>query len=435
MRPTLRCLLIFAGGLPVALVPALVDPRLWVVWLAWLALALFACGADAALCLRKVGVALAVPETLYVGSQDPLSAVLTPGAGVRPRFLELLFDLDELLVPQPLRAVSLPPEGPTQVEVPLVPRRRGVTRLGALWLRWAGPLGLVRRQTRFALGHEIPIVPDVRAVRQAALRIFAAREFLAGLKVERYIGDGTEFDSLREYVPGLDHRSMNWKASARHRKLYCTDYRAERNHQVVLAVDTGHLMCEPLEGLSKLDRAINAALQLSHVCLRTGDRVGWFAFDEQVRSFSEPDQGLRAFRRLQQLSSDVAYSDAETNFTLGLAELSLRLRRRSLVVLLTDFVDTITAELMIESLARLARRHLVLFVTLRDPFLARVAAHPPGSLLDLHRAVVAADFARERELVLRRLARLGVRLVDAPPAAITTSLLNQYLDVKRRELF
>jgi len=435
MRPTLRCLLLFAGGLPVALVPALVDPRLWVVWLAWLALALFACGADAALCLRKVGAALAVPETLYVGSQDPLSAILTPGAGVRPRFLELLFDLDELLEPQPLRAVSLPPEGPAQVEVPLVPRRRGVTRLGALWLRWAGPLGLVQRQARFALGHEIPIVPDVRAVRQAALRIFAAREFLAGLKVERYIGDGTEFDSLREYVPGLDHHSMNWKASARHRKLYCTDYRAERNHQVVLAVDTGHLMCEPLEGLSKLDRAINAALHLSHVCLRTGDRVGWFAFDEKVRSFSEPDQGNRAFRRLQQLSSDVAYRDAETNFTLGLAELSLRLRRRSLVVLLTDFVDTITAELMIESLARLARRHLVLFVTLRDPFLARVAARQPETLLDLQRAVVAADFVRERELVLRRLARLGVRLVDAPPAAITTSLLNQYLDVKRRELF
>jgi uncharacterized protein (DUF58 family) len=303
-----------------------------------------------------------------------------------------------------------------------------------VWLRWTGPLGLVRRTLRHRVKLDIPVVPNVRAVRHAALRFFAAREFLSGLKVERYVGDGSEFDSLREYSPGLDPRALNWKASARHRKLLCEEFRAERNHQVVLALDTGHLMGAPLNGIPKLDHAINAGLLLSYVCLRTGDRVGWFTFDSQVRSYTEPDGGAGAFRRLQQQSHEIEYTDGETNFTLGLADLSARLKRRSLVVLLTDFVDTITAELMIENLARVSRRHLVLFVTLRDLALDEIAHERPISLDRLHRAVVAGDFVRERDLVLRRLVRLGVHTIDAPPQRVTTDLLNRYLDVKRREL-
>ena len=409
------------------------NPGLWVVWLAALALSMLACGVDLALCPRRVSGTFDTPETLYIGSQDPLRLHLA--ATERELRIEVLTDLDDLLVPQPMRSYVLAPGGDTLVEIPLVPLRRGMAYVEAAWLRWTGPLGLMRRQIRFPLAQEVPVVPDVRSVQQAALRFFTNREFLSGLKVERYLGDGTEFDSLREYVPGLDHRSMNWKASARHRKLYCTDYRAERNHQVVLALDTGHLMCEPIDGLTKLDRCINAALLLSYTCMRTGDRVGWFSFDQEVGTFSEPDSGARAYRRLQQLSADVTYSRAETNFTLGLSELSLRLKRRSLVVLLTDFVDTITAELMIENLSRLSRRHLVLFVTLRDPALARVVDGQPQVLDDVYRAVVAGDFVRERELVLRRLGRLGVRCIDTPPSQVTTGLLNQYLDAKRRELF
>jgi uncharacterized protein (DUF58 family) len=226
---------------------------------------------------------------------------------------------------------------------------------------------------------------------------------------------------------------MDWKSSARHRKLLVQNFRAERNHQVVLAVDTGHLMAEPLEGVPRLDHAINSALLLAYFGLRTGDRVGLYGFDAEVRSWTEPQGGLAAFHRLQAASTALEYGAAETNFTLGLAELSARLRRRSLVIVLTDFVDVVSAELMIENLDRLGRRHLVVFVTLRDPGLARVAAAPPATSLSLYRAVVAADLERERELVLRRLRRLGIATIDAAPAEVSLQLLNRYLDIKRRE--
>jgi len=304
----------------------------------------------------------------------------------------------------------------------------------AAWLRWTGPLGLWRRDLRVSADLLVTVVPDVRAVRSAALRFFSSRQLVSGLKVQRFVGDGSEFDDLREYQPGLDHRAIDWKASARHRKLLCQEFRAERNQQIVLALDTGHLMAEPLGGLPRLDHAIDASLMLAYFGLRLGDRVGLFGFDRQVRAYSEPEGGLRAFPRIQKLAAQLDYGSAETNFTLGLAELASRLRRRSLVVVMTDFADTVTAELMVENLGRLARKQLVLFVALRDPELDRIATGRPGRLGDLYRSVVAADFAREREAVLLRLRRLGVRCVDAVPSGVSAQLLNRYLDIKRREL-
>jgi uncharacterized protein (DUF58 family) len=437
MRPSPRCILLFATGIPVALLASVVHVGLWAIWPAWLAATLLACGVDIVfgLARRRLTVRAHAPHTLFIGASAPLEISLSTPPSTRPRTIEVLCDLDENLSPQPARTVTVPPAGEQQVKIPLVPRRRGTVALKTLWFRWTGPLGLVRRQTRRSLDRDVAVLPDIQAVKDAALRFFSAREFLSGLKVERYIGDGTEFESLREYVPGLDHRAMNWKVSARHRKLYCTDFRAERNHQIVVAVDSGHLMCEPIEGIPKLDRAINAALMLGYVCVKTGDRVGWFTFNEKVRSFSQPEGGVNAFRRMQRLTAEIEYSTGETNFTLGLTELNVRLRRRSLVVVLTDFVDTVTAELMIENLGRLARRHLVLFVTLRDPAVDRIAGRRPDTVADLHRSVIATDFRRERDLVLRRLRRLGIHCLDAPPSAISTSLLNRYLEIKRRELF
>jgi len=434
MRPSIRCVLLFAGGIPVALLASIVSRGLWTVWAAWFGLSVLLCALDAVLGLarRRLRLEIDAPETLYIGDRAPL--VLRIGVTERARpAIDVLADFSAILERQPLARAELAGDE-TRIEIPLVPLRRGKARIHTLWLRWTGPLGLVRRTLRRSCGIEIQVIPNIKAVRQAALRFFAERQFLSGQKVERYVGDGSEFESLREYVPGLDHRALNWKASARHRKLLCEEFRAERNHQVILALDTGHLMGAPLSGIPKLDHAINAGLLLSYVCLRTGDRVGWFTFDAQVRSYTEPAGGTATFRRLQQQTSQVGYSTNETNFTLALTDLSVRLRRRSLVVLLTDFVDTITAELMIENLARISRRHLVLFVTLRDPALAEVAHERPTSLDLLHRAVVAADFVREREVVLRKLARLGVHTIDVPPHRVTTDLLNRYLDVKRREL-
>ncbi|MCA9679636.1 MAG: DUF58 domain-containing protein [Myxococcales bacterium] len=441
MRPTLRALLLFAGGIPAALVAVLVHPRLWTVWLAYLAAVVVIGGLDALLALprRRLAFEVEAPAQIFIGDRGVLRVTLRGRGWKRPARVGLLAELDDDLEPQPLAEVTLMPvpearHAEVVVELPLVPRRRGNLEVVALHLKWTGPMGLMERRTIHVVGARVAVVPNVGAVRAVAARMFSSREFLAGLKVERYIGDGSEFESLREYVPGLDHRAIDWKASARHIKLLCQEFRAERNHQVVMAIDAGHLMSEPLDGIPRLDHAINAGLLLSWFCLRTGDRVGLVGFDDQIRTWADPLGGVHNFARLQHLTADLAYRRVETNFTLALAEITTRLRRRSLVVLITDFLDTITAELMVENVLRLSRRHLVLFVALRDPGLERRALAVPRSVTTLHEAVVANDFARERQIVIERLRLAGVHCIDTEPARFSMNLLNRYLDIKRREL-
>lgn len=212
------------------------------------------------------------------------------------------------------------------------------------------------------------------------------------------------------------------------------EYRAERNHDVILALDTGRLMGEPIDGMARLDHAINALLLMAWCILKTGDRVGLFAFDERVRTSMRPAGGVSVLHHLQRRAATLEYGEGETNYTLGLLSLQAETRRRSLVVVVTEFADTITAELMVENVLRLNRRHLVVFVSLRDTELEAMAARSPVDSQGLHRAAVAGGLVRERRRVLAELARHGVRCLDTTPAELSTRLLNEYLDIKRREL-
>jgi len=434
IAPTRRAVLVAAGAFPLALLPALLHPSLWGAWLVAASLGALAFGLDVLLAVapRDLRLEVEVPDSLQVGEAGAVAVAIRAPRGL-PR-VEVLLDVHPDFEPPPPAAAAVPAGGPGRLRLPLRARRRGAPTVDELWCRWTGPLGLAARRRRLPLGRPVAVVPDLAPVRAAAFRYFGSRDMQVGVQVERTVGGGSEFDALVEWVPGLDHRAISWKASARHRKLLSREFRAERNHQVVLALDTGHLMSEPLAGLPRLDHAVTAALLLSYVSLRLGDRVGLFGFDRAARAWTEPQGGLGAFPRLRAASAALGYSSEETNFTLGLTELSSRLRRRSLVVVFTDFVDTVTAELMVENLARLARRQLVVFVALRDPVVQETALQRPGRPSELHRAVVAAGFVRERERVLVRLRRLGVQCIDAAPGTVTTRLVSRYLEIKQREL-
>jgi uncharacterized protein (DUF58 family) len=429
-RPTRTALLLAALGLPISLLPALLAPRLWPLWLLFVLLLGLFIGADVLLTPRGLKVSVLGPALLQVGQPARLELSLTlPGA----KTLEVLLDVDALFETVPGFQLSLS-EGRASASVTLMPRRRGPAVLSAVWVRWRGPLGLIFQEVRYGVDLPLPVTCDTTAVRDVALRFAGSPLAQQGTKLERQKGAGSEFESLREFVAGMDTRTVDWKASARHRKLLAREHRAERNHQVVVAVDAGHAMAAPLGELARLDHAVRAALVLAWVALRSGDRVGVFGFDVGVRCWTEPQGGSRAFPRAQQALASLPYSEAETNYTLGMAELSSRVRRRSLVVLFTEVTDSTSAELMLENVDRLRHRHLVVLVALRDPAIDGLTTANPMALSDVYRSVVAGDLHDERELVLRKLQRMGVHTLDASPAEASPWLVSRYLDIKRREL-
>ncbi|OYW41857.1 MAG: DUF58 domain-containing protein, partial [Rhodobacterales bacterium 12-64-8] len=151
-------------------------------------------------------------------------------------------------------------------------------------------------------------------------------------------------------------------------------------------------------------------------------------------TFVAPQPGRLAFARLRSWTASLAYVGRETNHTLALTELGARTPKRSLIIIFTDFVDTTSAELMIENIGLLAKRHLIIFVTIRDPELEALADHPPEDLDSIATLVAANQWVQDRRRVLERLVRLGVTIVDARPGTVTAQLISTYLDIKARDL-
>jgi uncharacterized protein (DUF58 family) len=437
--PTGRGVAFVAAAPLVALLIAALAPKFWLLGSAYLLVVILALIIDVLLAMprRRLAVAFDPPNMLYVGEPAVATLDLTPGGGRIPRRIDVTIDHGPTLEMPALLEIPFESAQTIRTEIPLLPRRRGTVPLSTLWLRWTGPYGLMRIQVQQPLESKLKVVPNIRAVRAAAIALMR-QDASFGIKDQRQLGDGSEFDALRDYQPGFDRRGIDWKHSARHRRLVSKEFRSERNHQIILALDTGHLMREPIGGVPRLDHAINAALLLSYASLKGGDRVGLYGFDSRVRLRAEPLGGVDRFPRLQRMTAELDYAAEETNFTLGLTLLSQQLQRRSLIVLFTDFVDTVTAELMVENLGRLTGKHLVLFVTLQDPELrSLVDAAPdsiPGSMESVARSVVADELRKERLVVFEKLRRLGVQCLEAPYNRVGTDLINRYLAIKQREM-
>ncbi|MBX9643848.1 MAG: DUF58 domain-containing protein, partial [Novosphingobium sp.] len=286
-------------------------------------------------------------------------------------------------------------------------------------------------QLRKPVEQDVRVWPNLAPVRSPSLQAFL-RNAEFGLIARRIRGEGTMFEALAEYQPGMDRRRIDWKASSRHSHLYVKEYEAERNNQIVFAFDCGQAMCEPVGGLPRIDRAVTAALTTAYVALKGGDKVALFGFAARPEVFTPFVTDARDFRRLQQAAAGLDYHAQEPNFTLALATLAGRLQRRSLVVVFSDFTDPTSAQLMIESIGRLTKRHLVLFVTMQDEELDGMAQDDPRDLQRLAMAVSADALLRQRALVLSQLRAMGVDVIEAKHDRIGTRLIDAYLAIKRK---
>ena len=430
--PTARTTILLAAIAPAALLLAAVAPGAWVAApAAGLALLLVA-ALDALLAGRLAEMRLIAPRDAEIG--EPLAiTVLADLAGHRGGMPHAALALDPRLAEGGRAAFRLayePASGSWSGSTELIPNRRGAAAIAQIWLRWPGPLGLGCRQRSTELEHVVRVRPNLAPARSPALQLLL-RDAQFGIVARRIRGEGTQFEALAEYEPGMDRRRIDWKSSARHVRLLAKEMEAERNVPVVFAVDCGAAMSEPVGGLPRIDRAVSAALTTAFVALKAGDRVALFGFAARVLVATPFVADTRQFHRLHSAAAELDYRPEEPNFTLALSSLAARLARRSLIVLFAEFTDPTGAELMVESVARLVERHRVLFVVLRDEELEGLAARTPDSVQAIGVAVAADALARQRALVLARLRRLGVDILEAPYNEIGTRLLDSYLRLKR----
>ena len=426
--PSGRAAVLAALGAIPAMAVAIALPQYWYAGLAGvlLVLALTAADALASAPARALEASLEAPAAAFVGQDFDIGVHARVAGSGTP---EAAIEYDDRIAPvDTARGIVR-----GSLTLPFTAVRRGNAALDALWLRWSGPFGLVWRQRRMLLDRSVAVLPDVRPARAEALRLFR-RDASFGDIAQIDTGAGGEFQALTEFRSGMDRRAIDWKASARHSGLIAKEYRTEINNDLVFAIDAGRLMCEPVAGVPRIDRAVSAALTAAFVALKLGDKVSLFGFDARPRISSGSVSGVQSFGTFQRLAAELDYSDEETNFTLALTTLGAQLRRRSLVMVFTDFADPTSAELMLKTIGRLAERHLVLFVLMHDVELEDLAATPPATPDDVSRAVIAAAMLRERRIVVARLQRLGVHIVEARHDRLGPALVNAYLGMKRRNL-
>lgn len=428
--PTRRAAILLVMAAPVALLLATVAPGLWIVAPALGGALFLLVLADAWAAGRNTDLRLTVPANAEVGAAGQLLVHATFSSGQRSA-IEAVIDCDIRLAPGGRITLFLHPQGATaQGNETFVPNRRGLGSIDRLWLRWTGPLGLGARQLSRATDQAVRVWPNIGDVRSPTMQTFL-KDAQFGLIARRIRGEGTEFEALAEYHPGMDRRRIDWKVSARHAQLFAKEYEAERNNQIVFAFDCGQTMCEPVDGMPRIDRAVSAALATGYVALKGGDKVSLFGFAARPEVMTPFIAGTHEFHRLQTAAAEIDYRAEEPNFTLALATLAGRLQRRSLIVVFSDFTDLTSAELMIESIGRLVSRHLVLFVTMTDKELGEISHAEPDDMQALAMSVAADSLLRQRALVTRRLKQIGVNVIEAPHELIGTRLIDSYFAIKR----
>lgn len=431
--PTERAAWTIAGFAPLAVLIAALAPGLWVIAPIAAAALIALIVIDAYLAGGVEGWHLTAPSDTEIGqpTRVEMHAALLNRSVAKA---EAALEFDPRLHPGGRITFDVMPssEAGHHGFVELEPLRRGTAAILRVWLRWSGPLGLGMRQKNRGLEDAVRVWPDLSPVRSKEMQTFL-RDAQTGLIARRIRGEGTQFEALSEYEAGMDRRRIDWKASARHNHLYARENESERNNQIVFAFDCGQAMCEPVDGMPRIDRAVSAALACSYVALKGGDKVSLFGFAQRPQLMTPFVNDSRAFHRLQSAGAGLDYTAAEPNFTLALATITAKLKRRSLIVLFSDFTDPTAAELMIESIGRLINKHLVLFVTISDVELEGFMAQEPGDIATLARSVTAQTLSHQRSVVLQRLRRMGVDVIEAPWDQIGYDLIDRYFLIKNSE--
>ncbi|MFK4148152.1 DUF58 domain-containing protein [Streptomyces sp. NPDC004065] len=324
--------------------------------------------------------------------------------------------------------VTVPPGERRRLTTRLRPTRRGDRLADRVTIRSYGPLGLVSRQGTHKVPWTVRVLPPFTSRKHLPSRLARLRE-LDGRTSVLTRGEGTEFDSLREYVPGDDTRSIDWRATARQSAVAVRTWRPERDRHILLVLDTGRTSAGRVGDAPRLDAAMDAALLLAALASRAGDRVGLLAYDRRVRASV---QGRAAGDLLPSLVNAMATLEAELVETdaRGLAATALRTApRRSLIVLLTTLDAAPVEEGLLPVLPQLTQRHTVLVAAVADPHVARMAG-ARGTVEAVYEAAAAARARTERQRTAEQLRRHGVTVVDATPDDLAPALADAYLALK-----
>ncbi|MGW7476552.1 DUF58 domain-containing protein [Streptomyces cyaneofuscatus] len=325
--------------------------------------------------------------------------------------------------------LTVPADEQRRLTTVLRPTRRGDRRAERITVRSYGPLGLAARQGNHRVPWSVRVLPPFTSRKHLPSRLARLRE-LDGRTSVLTRGEGTEFDSLRAYVPGDDTRSIDWRATARQSAVAVRTWRPERDRHILIVLDTGRTSAGRVGDVPRLDAAMDATLLLTALATRAGDRVGLLAYDRRVRArvqgrTSAGDVLATVVDTLATLEPELVETDARGLSTTALSAAP----RGSLIVLLTSLEAAPIEEGLLPLLPQLTQRHTVLLAAVSDPRIEEMAK-ARGTVDAVYDAAAGTQAQAERRSTAEKLQRHGVVVVDATPDTIAPALADAYLALK-----
>jgi uncharacterized protein (DUF58 family) len=342
---------------------------------------------------------------------------------------EVLRDRARIRQAVPPDITIAPSEGDGVLECLLTPKRRGRHVLPAPSVRLLGPLGLASwTHNHCGSSDEIVVFPDVIMARRLAESVRRGKFREQGRLVRGPLGLGTDFESIRDYLPDDDVRQVNWRATARLGRPMTNVYRVEQDRDVICVIDTGRLMAAPTGDRTRLDVAVDTAAAVAMVCDVSGDRCGVLAFDSEVRRELAPRRGgadavVRAIFDLEPVS-------VESDYELAFHRIGSW--KRALVFVFTDLLERSAARPLVEAMPTIARRHHVVVAGVTDPDIGRITARSPSAPIEVYESAVALDVLNARRLAVRQIRATGAEVIEAEPDALPAACVGSYLRAKAR---
>jgi len=332
----------------------------------------------------------------------------------------------------PLISAHLPPGTQVRLRYSVTPLHRGEFKFGEVHLRLSTPLMFVWLPLRFNLTQTVRVLPNLVQARKYALLMRKVRMREQGFRPIPLRGAGTEFSSLRDYLPDDDPRWIDWNATARRAKLVSKEFELERGQNIVAVLDSGRVMATRLDRLTKLDYAVNAAAFVLYIAQQLNDRIGLMAFADKIRYWLPPSKSFRQWSAILETLRQVEPQLVESDYAGAFTVLLQNLPRRSLLLIFTDLIDPDTSEALITHARLLAEKHIVVVVALSDYELRSLLNEPIDEPSDIYRQAAAIAVLNDRLKAIAQLRESGATVLDASPEALFNALFEHYLLAKRR---
>ncbi len=383
---------------------------------------------------RALTVDRVVDDKLSLGAANPvtLEARNRSGLPLRVTFRDdppFQFALDG---PAQGDLLLSPDNRPERFSYHVTPPAKGDFAFGDVAVQYSGRLGLASRLGRLPARRPVKVYPNLKETEKYELLARRGRLQQLGIRAARLRGGGSVFESLREYVPGDEYKKIDWNATARRDKLISRQYEVERSQNIVLLLDTGRTMLQPVQKMAKLDYVVNTALMLAYVAAGSDDKVGLMAFDADVRAYLPPAKSRAQVYAIMETLYNMEARLVEADYREAFQNLAARWRRRSLVVLFSDLVDPDSSAQILDAVPIIEGLHRVVCVTVSDPNIVAAAKSVPDDSAGVYQKAVAQQVLQERRQAISVLKRRGVWTIDSPPEDLSADLINHYLDLKSR---